>query len=131
MSATPTTSTPAAVPPQLRVVPGAPPPAPLSKTQKKKRKVKVAGVGGDESEVPTPVLEKVQLPAEDKVAPEKAQEKVPAPESIAPADSTAAAALDDDLIKLSPIVDLIHKRMKATTKKIVRFPLALLRVTLI
>jgi len=126
MSATPTTSTPAAVPPQLRVVPGAPPPTALSKTQKKKRKAKVGG--GDESEVATPVLEKVQLPAEDKeksAVPEKTHEKVPAPESIAPADSTAAA-LDDDLIKLSPIVDLIHKRMKATTKKIVCFLLALL-----
>src|ERR1700722_18475056 len=77
----------------LRIVPGAPPPTPLTKSQKKKRqtKRKIA----DSSVESSPQVDSVSL-----------QEQ-------------KTQSLDVQL-KPSPIVDLVHKRLKVTTKKIVR-----------
>ncbi|KAG6918053.1 hypothetical protein DXG01_016709 [Tephrocybe rancida] len=101
-----------------RIVPGAPPPAPLSKSQKKKRKAKKPTESTPDSPLATPdvsssalveqALETVDTP-EASTAPE-----VPAQEPQTP------AAEEELLLKPSPIVDLIHKRLKATSKKITR-----------
>ena len=101
-----------------RIVPGAPPPAPLSKTQKKKRKAKAKSAEpGDTSAVPeaTSVAYTEKTPE----TPE-AQEATLAPQVIAQSDSQMSLLPEEEvLLKPSPIVDLIHKRLKATTKKIV------------
>jgi len=105
---------------QQRIVPGAPPPAPLSKTQKKKRKAKTAKSENDDAPT-TPELTTNNAALTEK-APEPAeiQEGAVAPELIARTDSQGITIPEEDvLLKPSPIVDLVHKRLKATTKKIV------------
>lgn len=98
-----------------RIVPGAPPPAPLSKTQKKKRKAKAPGDAPATIDSPVAVSEKTPEPTE-------VQESTPAPETLTRSESHATALPEEDvLLKPSPIVDLVHKRLKATTKKIVSF----------
>jgi hypothetical protein len=99
-----------------RIIPGAPPPAPLSKSQKKKRKGK--GHGGEAPDTPSvPVSEKTPEPAEVQES-----ASTPAPDSLIRSDSHATPLPEEDvLLKPSPIVDLVHKRLKATTKKIVSF----------
>lgn len=111
-----------------RYVPGAPPPALPSKSSKKKRKP----VKGGTSEA-SPALSSVAIP--DSTSPALA-EKVPEISDIkdGPVPETLLAdpratngspsgqhALDE--AKHSHLVDLIQKRIKATTKKIVRRPL--------
>lgn len=107
-----------------RPVPGAPPPASISKSQKKKRKsVKVKGSGEPDSPVVVPdtitasLLEKAPGEADVK-------EGVVAPGLVATtsvsADDVPQSALEDDSgFKQSPVVDLVHKRLKAIHKKIV------------
>ena len=97
-----------------RVVPGAPPPTPLSKTQKKKRKAKAKSAEpGDTPAVPETTS--VVL-AEKTPEPETAL----APEPVTHSESQTSLLPEEEiLLKPSPIVDLIHKRLKATTKKIV------------
>jgi len=99
-----------------RIVPGAPPPTPLSKTQKKKRKAKAPGDAPATIDSPSVAIsEKTPEPAE-------VQESTPAPESLTRSESHATPLPEEDvLLKPSPIVDLVHKRLKATTKKIVSF----------
>jgi hypothetical protein len=100
-----------------RIVPGAPPPTPLSKTQKKKRKAKAKD--GDETPL-TPITSSAAL---FEKAPEtaEAREESLAPEVVARSESQATPLPEEDvLLKPSPIVDLVHKRLKATTKKISR-----------
>ena len=98
-----------------RIVPGAPPPAPLSKTQKKKRKAKAPGDAPATIDSPVTVSEKTPELTE-------VQESTLAPESLTRSESHATALPEEDvLLKPSPIVDLVHKRLKATTKKIVSF----------
>ncbi|KAK0455457.1 uncharacterized protein EV420DRAFT_1553762 [Desarmillaria tabescens] len=102
-----------------RIVPGAPPPPPLTKSQiKKKRKAKAKAnesIPGSPAATPDPatVVEKEGENIDvqnDTVAPEAtAQEDVPAP----PAEPEVP-------LKMSPIVELINKRLKATNKKILR-----------
>ncbi|KIY50400.1 hypothetical protein FISHEDRAFT_65003 [Fistulina hepatica ATCC 64428] len=93
--------------PAPRIVPGAVPSVAPSKSQRKKRKT-VKSTTGDEVQrsasndeslmnTPEPVLA-AQLPAEP----------------VVPGPETAAS------VKPSPIVELINKRLKATTKKITR-----------
>jgi hypothetical protein len=114
--------------PTPRYVPGAPPTAPPSKTSKKKRKPVKGGVSED-----SPALSSVAIP--DPTSP-ALPEKVPdtsdtkegqVPESLL-ADPRATNGSPSgqhvlDEAKHSPIVDLIQKRIKAATKKIVRRPL--------
>jgi hypothetical protein len=103
-----------------RVVPGAPPPAPLSKSQKKKRKVKKPTESTPDSPV---ALADAGSTALIEKAPEAAEirEGSVAPELVAQPEPQAPPLPEEEvLLKPSPIVDLIHKRLKVTTKKIVR-----------
>ena len=113
MPDTPAPSTP-------RVVPGAPPPAQLSKSQKKKRK------GGaktkEESEAGSHVAVvdmTAATPIEEKAAVENdVKEEVVAPQlAVQPSEGEAATPIGD--VKASPIVDMLNKRLKANSKKIV------------
>ncbi|KAJ6586887.1 hypothetical protein DFH09DRAFT_1141811 [Mycena vulgaris] len=100
----------------LRIVPGAPPKEIPSKSARKKRKTK------PKAEASTPdVLESSSAALIDK-APEASeiQEGALAPELVVQPEPEAPAAEEDILLKPSPIVDLIHKRLKATSKKISR-----------
>lgn len=95
-----------------RIVPGAPPPAPLTKSQRKKRKGKKAAES-------TPDSPEATVDATPTVLAEQAPEVEEAREA-----STAIApepVLEEEVLKLSPIVELVQKRLKATSKKIVRF----------
>jgi uncharacterized caspase-like protein len=91
-----------------RIVPGAPPPIELSKSQKRKKKATKA------DDATSPVGAEAV----------KAQEHSEPSEGAHPpglssrAESQAPHLLDDDQVKPSPIVDLMNKRLKATTKKI-------------
>jgi len=111
--------------PTQRYVPGAPPPPPPSKSSKKKRKT---GKGSRSED--SPALSSVAIPDSTPAAP---VEKAPDSSDIkdAPAtDSSQAGPRDTngipsgqpahDEAKYSPIVDLLQKRIKVTSKKIVR-----------
>ena len=114
--------------PTQRYIPGAPLPVPASKSSKKKRKT---GKGSRSED--SPALSSVAIPAS------------PAPIEIAPessdikdgpvADSFSAdphstngisgqPAVHVDEAKHSPIVDFLQKRVKTTSKKIVRLSFA-------
>ena len=103
-----------------RLVPGAPPPAPLSKSQKKKRK---GAKSGDISEAASPLVVSTPLGASQiETAPSatEVKEGLVAPQLTATLSVDAQSAVGDDLgYKPSPVVDLVHKRLKATHKKIV------------
>lgn len=97
-----------------RIVPGAPPPTPLSKTQKKKRKAKAKSEELGDAPAESQALNE-QTPE-----PSEPQDAALAPEPVAQSDSQMSLLPEEEvLLKPSPIVDLIHKRLKATTKKIV------------
>ena len=103
-----------------RIIPGAPPPTPLSKNQKKRRKGK--GPGGDALAVP----DSPSVIVSEKTPEPEVQESIPAPDSLIRSDSLATPLPEEDvLLKPSPIVDLVHKRLKATSKKIVSFQMFL------
>lgn len=111
MADTPTT-------PTVRIVPGAPPPAPLTKSQKKK-KVKTAKK--------TPEHDDVVLPdAASAALTEKAPTEIDvkegsvAPELIAqPEGQAPQTPVEDPSLKVTPIVDMLNKRLKQIHKKIV------------
>ncbi|KAI0321068.1 hypothetical protein OF83DRAFT_1101401 [Amylostereum chailletii] len=105
-----------------RIVPGAPPPAPSSKSQKKKRKT------AKSEKADSPAVTSVAIPDTISAA---LVDKAPAPADI------AKGAVANDLVahppvngdsqpstesghKQSPVVEMIHKRLKATAKKISR-----------
>lgn len=109
-----------------RFVPGAPPPAPLSKSQKKKRKGKKPSdaTPGDISPVSIPDATSAALTEkapelsdiqQGNVAEELVDTSGPVPQ-VEP--KVPILPEEEVLLKPSPIVDLIHKRLKATTKKI-------------
>ncbi|KAF8070001.1 hypothetical protein FPV67DRAFT_1485758 [Lyophyllum atratum] len=103
-----------------RIVPGAPPPAPLSKSQKKKRKAKKPTESTPDSPVVIPDAISAALVEE---APDAAdvREGSVAPELVAQVEPQTPILPEEELLlKPSPIVELIHKRLKATTKKIAR-----------
>src|SRR6266508_3362341 len=111
---------------QQRLVPGAPPPVALSKSQKKRRRAK--GASGksehEQDEVSSPTTGPASAtPVPDATFAEKAQEALDtqeAPESVSRSGSQAPLLAEEDLLlKPSPIVDLMNKRLKATAKKIV------------
>ena len=111
-------------PPQ-RTFLGASPPVTLSKPQKKRRKankpkdaVAVAAWAAafKESEA---VLEPAPEPIE-------VQEPIIAPEPVPSTENPSTPLPKNEILpKPSPVVDLIHKRLKATSKKIVSFILIL------
>ena len=99
-----------------RIVPGAPPLPPLSKSQKKKRKsVKV-------KDGESPVVESVAIPDStsaalvDKVPQESDIKEGSVAEELPVQPPTANG---NETALLSPVVDIISKRLKVTTKKIV------------
>ena len=99
-----------AAPVVQRIIPGAPPSIELSKSQKKKRK----GAKGDDTQSPV-----VAESASSDKGHGHAETHESAPGLISRADSQAPQlAEDDQLLKPSPIVDLMNKRLKAMTKKI-------------
>lgn len=107
-----------------RYVPGAPPPPP-PKTSKKKRKPGKGGVAED-----SPALSSVAIPdAPSPALPEKVPDASDAKDGPGPDSSLADPRATNgspsgqhvsDETKHSPIVDLIQKRIKASTKKITR-----------
>ncbi|KAJ7218099.1 hypothetical protein GGX14DRAFT_439752 [Mycena pura] len=101
----------------VRIVPGAPPPKELSKAARKKRKTKPKAEPSTSD-----VLESSSASLIEK-APTVAdiQEGAVAPELVAqPEPEALPVAEEESGLKSSPIVELIHKRLKATTKKITR-----------
>jgi hypothetical protein len=98
-----------------RIVPGAPPPTPLSKSQKKKRKTKVKSF--EDAPLSTPTSKSAAL-VEKAVTPD-IQEASLGPEPV-PQSHVKAPSEDDPSDKPSPIVELVHKRLKATSKNILR-----------
>lgn len=100
-----------------RIVPGAPPPTPISKSAKKKRRAK-----GKSEHEDTPAGAEAGSVTRTERTPEapEVKETTPAPEPITQSESQGIPIPEEDvLLKPSPIVDLVHKRLKATTKKIV------------
>ena len=100
-----------ATPPQ-RIVPGAPPPISVTKSSRGKKKKAAGGataVVDDISASPSPLTATQNL---EVVTNGVSNQGTPLPPSTPAADSPS-------LQKLSPIVDLINKRLKATQKKVV------------
>jgi hypothetical protein len=112
-----------------RIVPGAPPPVALSKSQKKKRRTKAGGAKSeheqDESTSPSvPPTSSANFPDVAPVTPtekglEAPEEAAFSPGLVSRSESQAPPLPEEDLLKVSPIVDLVNKRFKTTTKKIV------------
>ncbi|KDQ57584.1 hypothetical protein JAAARDRAFT_69680 [Jaapia argillacea MUCL 33604] len=105
--------------PVLRIVPGAPPPTPLSKSHKKKKKVK-GGTGLDSPVVVSDSSSAALL----ETAPKQSdiREGSVASELLAPRDSTEpqSAVSDPAQRSSSPAAELVSKRLKALGKKISR-----------
>jgi hypothetical protein len=80
--------------PSLRIVPGVPAPPPMSKSQKKKNKSKL-------NDSPSPAVSHLDLPTNGQSTP------------------VSATTPQLHIQKLSPVMDLIGKRLKAAQKKIV------------
>jgi hypothetical protein len=123
--------------PALRIVPGAPPPTPLTKSQKKKRRAANAQGKGDEHDLESPVanghgLNSALDSALVETAPaisELNPSLVSKPEDVANAAIASDAGADilspTSLLNLpskktSAIVELVNKRHRTLHKKIVR-----------
>lgn len=103
---------------QHRIVPGAPHPAPSSKSQKKKRKTPAKSADGDHVDIPdTPAASQIEFApsSEDIKAGSVAPQLLSQPEEIPEAATPAL----DGAYKNSPLAEMVSKRMKATNKKIV------------
>jgi hypothetical protein len=114
--------------PTQRYVPGAPPSAPTLKSSKRKRKTG-KGTRSEDS----PALSSVAIPDSTSAVPDdKAQDAFdikdgPVADSLLTdshnSNGIPSSQSAQDQAKHSPIVDLIQKRIKTTSKKIVRlFP---------
>ena len=121
-----------AAPPAQRIVPGAPPPTPLSKSQQKKKR-KVAGAkrpdGSDGPDVASPKDAALidHVPVADHTDPSLLAP--PEESAVAAAASEMVASIAPSIIepilintpkKTSAVVELVNKRYRALTKKIVR-----------
>ncbi|KAL1756284.1 hypothetical protein FB107DRAFT_274104 [Schizophyllum commune] len=103
---------------QPRIVPGAPPPMQLSKSQKKKRKA-AAEKKKDEPPAQQTIPDTTAAALVEKApAPAEVKEGAVAPALVA--QPSVDEALAEDSFKLSPIIKIIDKRLKATTKKLTR-----------
>ena len=105
-----------------KIVPGAPPPAPLTKSQKKKRRA--AGKKDEEDNGSVSIPDAHTAALVDK-APgnEDLKSGDVAPQLVANDEQPKSAVEDSELgaWKPSPVVDNINKRVKALSKKLVRF----------
>ena len=104
-----------------RVVPGAPPPAPLSKAQKKKRRTVKKDEGNDEpvsieNSHDAALVDKA--PSENDIKSGEVADVLVAQEE-APTKTVVAEEAEIDGPKTSPIVEMLGKRLKALGKKIV------------
>lgn len=114
--------------PTQRYVPGAPPPPLPSKTSKKKRKPTKGGLAEDSPALSSVAIPDATSPALPERVPETSDTKDgPVSESLladprATNGSPSGQHVSDEA-KHSPIVDLLQKRIKVATKKIVRRPL--------
>ncbi|KAF5348723.1 hypothetical protein D9758_006791 [Tetrapyrgos nigripes] len=97
-----------------RIIPGAPPPSALSKSQlKKKRKTKAKA---DDSEAPVSIPDTTSAALVEKAPePEEVKKGAVAPELVAQPEPPVRKEA-----KSSPIVELVNKRIKATNKKLMR-----------
>ncbi|KAJ8518125.1 hypothetical protein ONZ45_g4737 [Pleurotus djamor] len=114
------TSTPTT--PSTRFVPGAPPPQPLSKSQKKRRAKGPKSENAPESPVIITDTTSAAL-VEKAPEPEEVREGSLAPELVAQPEAPQPATPlpeEEAVLKNSPIVELVNKRLKATNKKIQR-----------
>jgi hypothetical protein len=107
-----------------RYVPGAPPPAP-PKSSKKKRKPGKGGVAEDSPALSSVAIPDAPSPALPEKVPDTSDHKDgPGPDSLSvdprATNGSPSGQHVSDETKHSPIVDLIQKRIKASTKKIVR-----------
>lgn len=110
-----------------RIVPGAPPPVTLTKSQKKKRRATKPGGTKEQDEATSPsvptsgaTLPEVSSVRPAEKVPEALEDSALVPGLLSRSESQAPPLLEEDLLlKSSPIVDLVHKRLKITTKKIV------------
>ena len=102
-----------------RVVPGAPPPAPLSKSQKKKRKGGAKTKEESDSGSHVAADTTTATPIEEKATVENdVKEELIAPRlAVQPSEGDAVTPVGDH--RASPIVDMLNKRLKANSKKIV------------
>ena len=109
-----------------RIVPGAPPPAPVSKSQKRKKKP--TAKDGDNLEVPdTPVSAQIAVAPslEDGNNGSVGSQFLAQPDDIPEATTPINGAH-----KTTPLVDMLNKRIKATNKKIVRYLFHVWRILL-
>ena len=103
----------------LRVVPGAPPPLTLTKSQKKKRKTAIKGQkSSDEGAETSPVITDAHTAALVDKSPTAADVEDGAVASELVAVQTESG-VESTGKKASPIVDLLNKRLKVVSKKIV------------
>ncbi|KAM6501981.1 hypothetical protein JOM56_001958 [Amanita muscaria] len=121
---------PEAIALQQRIVPGAPPPAPLSKTQKKKRKAKAKTGGENSTDGNIDNIDRADSPAAsvpDASAGaliDKAHDGADVQKSLLAPDLAAqpepqTPTIPEEL-KPNTVAGLVNKRLKATTKKIAR-----------
>ncbi|PCH43727.1 hypothetical protein WOLCODRAFT_26153 [Wolfiporia cocos MD-104 SS10] len=108
--------------PTVRVVPGAPPPPSLSKSQRKKRKAnksRQGSVAPDDA-----VISDTTAAALTEKAPTEAdvREGSVAPELVVQPEG-AQTPVNEKASKTSPVIELINKRMRAIQKKITRIEL--------
>lgn len=103
-----------------RIVPGAPPPTPISKSQKKKRKT---GKGRGSAEPDSPALapdNAASVVLDSALSGSDVKESTVAPQVAPSVNEAPQSAVEEDIgYKPSPVVDLVHKRLKAIHKKIV------------
>jgi hypothetical protein len=104
---------------QPRIVPGAPPPVPLSRSQLKRRR-KAQKKDGDQDEGPASVVVTPAPSAHQALEPEEAREGTLALETTPLPEAASPLPEEESILKNSPIVELVNKRLKVTTKKIVR-----------
>lgn len=112
--------------PSPRIVPGAPPPAPLSKSQQKKKRKNATPKSvlstPDHQTIPIPEPRSAALVEKAPVDGEIADELVAKAEeltAIAPEESKPEER-GEDKKSSNPIIELVNKRLRTITKKIVR-----------
>ncbi|RXW23512.1 hypothetical protein EST38_g2347 [Candolleomyces aberdarensis] len=102
-----------------RIVPGAPPPSASSKNTKRRRKAKGKSEGGQDEGTPSVVVTPAPE-AHKALEPEEAREGSVAPDSAVQPEAPSPLPEEESVLKNSPIVELVNKRLKVTTKKITR-----------
>ncbi|KAG6329016.1 hypothetical protein ID866_10073, partial [Astraeus odoratus] len=103
--------------PTTRIVPGAPPAVPSSKSQRKKRKSNKMKAGGSPTEGSLHIPDTSSIPPEQLNDGSDVKDDTGAVEFVA---ASEAPTNDETLVKPSPVIELVQKRMRALNKKISR-----------